>query len=53
MAGRRDCDGNGHLHAVPAHRAQVDCLCPPPVDGILRIHCMIEGGLIHFDGEGG
>jgi hypothetical protein len=53
MAGRHDCDSNGHLPAVPACRAQVDCLCPPPVNSILRIHCMEDGGLIHIDGEGG
>ncbi len=52
MTGRRDCDGNGHSPAVAARHAQVDCLCPPPVDGILWIHCMEDGGLIHVDGEG-
>jgi hypothetical protein len=52
MAGCRDRDGNGHLSAVPAHCAQVDSLCPPPVDCILRIHPMEDGGLIHVDGEG-
>ncbi len=51
MAKQCDCDGNGHLPAVPAHRGQVYCLCPPPVDGILRIHCMEDGGLIYIEGE--
>jgi hypothetical protein len=53
MAGHRDRDGNGHLPADPARRAQVDCVCPPPVDGVLRIHCMVDGGLINVEGEGG
>ena len=55
MAGRRDSDGDGNVHlpAVAAHHVQVDCACPPSVDGILWIHCMENGGLIHVDGEGG
>jgi hypothetical protein len=53
MAGRRDRDGNGPLPGVLAHRAQVDCACPPPVDGVLGNHCMVDGGLIHIDGVGG
>jgi hypothetical protein len=55
MAGHRDCDGGGHSSDVAAHHdhAQVDCLCPPPVSGILWIHHMEDGGLIHVDGEGG
>ncbi len=53
MAGCRDCDGYGHLSAVPARRAQVDCAHTPPVDGALRIHCMVDRGLIHVEGEGG
>jgi hypothetical protein len=53
MAGRRDRDSNGHLPAVPTHSVQVDHLHPPPGDGILRIHCMEDGGLIDVDGEGG
>ncbi len=52
MAGRHDRVGNIHSPAVPACHAQVDCLYPPSVDGILRIHCMEDGGLIHVDGEG-
>jgi hypothetical protein len=53
MAGCRDCDGDGHLPAIPTHHAQVDRLCPPPVNGIFRIHCIEDGDLIHVDGEGG
>ncbi len=53
MAKRHDCDGNGHLPAVPACCLQVDSLHPPPIDGILRIYCMEDRGLIHVDGEGG
>ena len=53
MAGCRDRDGDGHLPAVPAHRAQVDRACTPPVDGALRIHRMVDKGLIHVVGEGG
>ncbi len=53
MAGFCDGDGNVHLPAVAAHHVQVDCACPPSVDGILWIHCMENGGLIHVDGEGG
>ncbi len=53
MAGRHDRDNDSHLLAVPARCAQVDHLHPPPVDGILRIHCIENGGLIHVDGEGG
>jgi hypothetical protein len=53
MAGRHDCDGNSHLPAITARRAQVDCAHPLPVNGILWIHCVEEGGLIHIDGEGG
>ena len=52
MAGRHDRDGNNHLPAVLACRAQVDCARPPPVDGVLGIHCMVDGGLIHVEGEG-
>ncbi len=47
MAGRRDHDGDGHSPAVPTC-----CLHPPPVNGILRIHCMEDRGLIHVEGEG-
>jgi hypothetical protein len=53
MAGRHDHDGNGHLPAVAIRCAQVDCAHSPPVDGILWIHHMENGGLIHVDGEGG
>jgi hypothetical protein len=53
MARRRDCDGNSHSPAVPAHHAQVDCAHPPPVNGVLGFHCMVDGGLIHIDGVGG
>jgi hypothetical protein len=53
MAGCRDRDGNGHSPAIPALRAQVDCArTTPPVDGALRIHCMVDRGLIHVEGEG-
>jgi hypothetical protein len=48
MARRRDHDSDGHLPALPARRAQVNCLHPPPVNGILRIHCMEDKGLIHI-----
>ncbi len=47
-----DRDRDSHLPAVPACHVQVDHLHPPPVDGILRIHRMEDGGLIHVDGEG-
>ncbi len=53
MAGCRDCDGNGHLPGVPACRAQVDCARLPPVNGVLGIDCMVDGGLIHINGVGG
>jgi hypothetical protein len=53
MAGCCDCDGTSHLPAVPALRAQVDCARTPPVDCALRIHCMVDVGLIHVEGEGG
>ncbi len=52
MAGRRDRDGHGHLPAVPAHRAQVDRAHPSPVDGVIRIHCMVDLVLNHVEGEG-
>ncbi len=25
----------------------------PPIDGVLRINCMVDGGLIHVEGDGG
>jgi hypothetical protein len=53
MAGRPDCDSNGHLPPVAARCAQVDCARPPPVDGILWIHHVEKGGPIHVDGKGG
>ncbi len=51
MAGCCDHDDNGHLPAVVARRAQVDPARHPTVDGIVWIHCMENGGLIHVDGE--
>jgi hypothetical protein len=49
MTRRRDRDGNGHLPAVPARRAQVDRAHSPPVYGVLGIHRMVDGGLIHVN----
>jgi hypothetical protein len=53
IAGRRDRDSKGHLPAVAACHVQVDHARPPPVDSILWIHCVVNGGLIHVDGKGG
>ncbi len=53
MTGCHDHDDDGHLPAVAARSGQVDCVGPPPVNGILWIHCVDEGHLIHVDGEGG
>jgi hypothetical protein len=53
MAGHPDCDGDGHLPAVAARRAQVDRAHPLPAVDILWIHCVDDGGVIHVDGEGG